>query len=421
MNDLVILGAGTAGTTVANILRRKLPKDWSLTVIDPETDHVFQPDLIFVPFDMQRPENVVRPRRKTLGRGIEWIQQAVERLDPDQNTIHLEKGDPLHYDLLVIATGSQIRPDETAGLLGDEWRKSIFDFYTLEGAIALRDALAGFAGGRLVVNTVEMPIKCPVAPLEITFLAESFFSQTGIRSDVKIDYVTPLDGAFTKPIASQALGHLLEERQIDVVSEFNTAEVDTDRKVIRSWDEREVAFDLLITIPTHMGASFVERSGLGDELGFIPTDPHTLLARDHDNIFVLGDATNLPTSKAGSVAHFQAEVVVENILSAIQSKSLKAEFDGHANCFIESGYGRAMLIDFNYEQEPLPGTYPLPAIGPFPLLKESRFNHWGKLMFRYVYWHALLPGRPIPVPNHMKMLGKKLIADSTLPASDPTP
>jgi sulfide:quinone oxidoreductase len=414
MKNMVILGAGTAGTTVANMLRKKLPSDWSLKIVDPETDHLFQPDLIFVPFDMQTPENTIRPRKKTLGRGVEWIQKAVDRVDGDNNTIHLEGGDTISYDLLIIATGSHIRPEETEGLLGDEWQKSIFDFYTLEGAVALRDALAKFEGGRVAVNMVEMPIKCPVAPLEITFLAESFFTQKGIRDNVEIDYVTPLDGAFTKPIASSALGHMLDERGINVVSEFNAAEVDTDRKVLKSWDEREVPFDLLITIPTHMGAAFIQDSGLGDELGFIPTDKHTLVAEKHDNIFVLGDATNLPTSKAGSVAHFQAEVVVDNILHAIKGESPKAEFDGHANCFIESGYGRAMLIDFNYDQEPLPGTYPLPAVGPFPLLKESRFNHWGKLMFRYVYWHALLPGRPIPVPNHMQMLGKKLIADSSI-------
>jgi len=414
MKNLVILGAGTAGTTVANLLRKKLPNDWALKIIDPETDHLFQPDLIFVPFDMQRPEKTVRPRKKTLGRGVEWVQKAVERVDADRNRVILNGGDNVSYDLLVIATGSHIRPEETEGLVGEEWQKSIFDFYTLEGAVALRDALTRFEGGKVAINMVEMPIKCPVAPLEITFLAESFFQQKGIRDQVEISYVTPLDGAFTKPIASKALGHLLEDRQINVVGEFNASEVDNERKVLKSWDEREVPFDLLITIPTHMGAQFIENSGLGDELAFIPTHKQTLLADGHENIFVLGDATNLPTSKAGSVAHFQAEIVVDNVLHLIKGESPRAEFDGHANCFIESGYGRAMLIDFNYDQEPLPGTYPLPAVGPFPLLKESRFNHWGKLMFRYVYWHALLPGRPIPVPNQMQMLGKKLITETSL-------
>ena len=418
MKNFVILGAGTAGTTVANMLRKKLPSDWALKIIDPDTDHLFQPDLIFIPFEMQTPEKTIRPRKSTLGKGIEWIQRQVQQVDADNNQVILDGDEKVPYDLLVIATGSHIRPEETPGLLGDEWQKSIFDFYTLEGSVAMRDALKTFEGGRVVVNTVEMPIKCPVAPLEITFLAESFFTEKGIRDNVELTYVTPLDGAFTKPIAAKALGGILDDRGIKVEAEYNASEVDVDRKVLRSYDEREVPFDMLITIPTHMGAQFIQDSGLGDDLAFIPTDRHSLIANNYDNIFVLGDATDLPTSKAGSVAHFQAEVVVDNVLHLIKGETPKAVFDGHANCFIESGYGRAMLIDFNYEQEPLPGVYPLPTVGPFPLLKESRFNHWGKLMFRHVYWHALLPGHPIPVPNQMSMVGKKrpgkLAADTEL-------
>ncbi len=410
MKHLIVIGAGTAGTTVANQMRRRLPRDWSLTVIDPEPEHLFQPDLIFVPFGMQAPARTLRPRRSTLD-GVNWMARSVRAVDTEHRRVLLDDGDRLHYDLLVIASGTEIRPDETAGLMGDEWQRSIFDFYTLEGATRLRDALAGFDGGRLVVNIVEMPIKCPVAPLEFAFLAEDFFRRRGLRDEVELTYVTPLDGAFTKPIASRVLGSMLDDRGIRVETEFNTGEVDAERKVLRSWDEREVPFDLLVTIPTHMGAPFIEASGLGDELAFVPTDKQTLLAQGHDDIFVLGDATNLPTSKAGSVAHFQSEVVVENLTRAMRGQSPVEGFDGHANCFIESGYGKAMLIDFNYDQEPLPGVYPYPVVGPFPLLKESRRNHWGKLAFRWIYWNFLLPGRPIPVPNRMSMAGKRPLAD----------
>ena len=407
MKHLIVIGAGTAGTTVANQMRGRLPRDWSLTVIDPEPEHLFQPDLIFVPFGMQAPERTLRPRGKTF-RGVSWMQRGVESVDTEKKGITLDNGDQLRYDLLVIASGTEIRPEETAGMMGDEWQKSIFDFYTLDGATKLRDALADFQGGRVAINIVEMPIKCPVAPLEISFLAESYFTERGIRDQVEMTYVTPLDGAFTKPIASRALGSMLSDRGIQVETEFNAGEV--DGKVLKSWDEREVPFDLLITIPTHMGAKFVENSGLGDELAFVPTEKDTLLAKGHDDIFVLGDATNLPASKAGSVAHFQSEIVVENLQRAIAGKGPVESFDGHANCFIESGYGKAMLIDFNYDQEPLPGVYPYPMVGPFQLLKESRRNHWGKLAFRWVYWNLLLPGRPIPVPNHMSMAGKKQLA-----------
>ncbi len=409
MKHLIIIGAGTAGTTVANQMHGRLPRDWALTVIDPEPEHVFQPDLIFVPFGMQTPARSVRPRGNTF-RGAQWMQRGVESVDTDGKRITLDNGDRLNYDLLVIASGTEIRPEETAGMMGDEWQKSIFDYYTLDGATKLRDALAAFQGGRIVVNIVEMPIKCPVAPLEVSFLTDSYFTDRGLRDQVELTYVTPLDGAFTKPIASQVLGSMLTDRGIHVEAEFNASEVDSERKVLRSWDEREIPFDLLITIPTHMGARFIEASGLGDELAFVPTDKATLLAQGHDDIFVLGDATNLPTSKAGSVAHFQSEVLVENLQRAIAGKSPVEAFDGHANCFIESGFGKAMLIDFNYDQEPLPGIYPYPVVGPFQLLKESRRNHWGKLAFRWIYWNFLLPGRPIPVPNHMSMAGKRLPA-----------
>jgi len=408
MKRLVILGAGTAGTTLANHMRGELPRDWSMTVVDPEAEHLFQPDLIFLPFGMQEPERMVRPRKGTMRKGVEWLQDEVVAVDADAQTVALESADPLHYDLLVIATGSQIRPDETPGMLGQEWRKSIFDYYTLDGALALRDALRKFEGGRVVVNVVEMPIKCPVAPLEISFLAEDFFRRQGIRDRVEMTYVTPLEGAFTKPIAANLLGSMLETRGIHVEGEFSTGEVDTAKKVIRSYDEREVPFDLLITIPTHMGAGLIERSGLGDELAFVPTDQNTLLAEGHDNIFVVGDATNLPTSKAGSVAHFQVEVLAHNLQRAIAGQSLDASFDGHANCFVETGYGKALLIDFNYDVQPLPGTYPLPGVGPMSLLRDTRRNHWGKLLFRWVYWNMLLPGLKLPVPNHMSMVGKRV-------------
>jgi sulfide:quinone oxidoreductase len=337
------------------------------------------------------------------------VHQAVETIDTPARTVVLTDGRQLPYDLLVIASGSRIKPQETPGTLGSEWHRSIHDFYTLEGAQALRAALDRFAGGRLVLNVVEMPIKCPVAPLEFLFLADAFFTRRGIRDKVELVYATPLDGAFTKPTAARALAPLLAAKGIHTETEFNTSEVDADGHVLRSFDEREVAYDLLVTIPTHGGAPFVETSGLGNELGFIPTHPFSLRAKADDHIFVLGDATDLPSSKAGSVAHFQAEVLHENLLRAMAGQSLEDGFDGHANCFIETGFGKALLIDFNYDVEPLPGVFPLPHVGPMQLLRESRINHLGKLAFRWIYWNALLPGHSLPVPTRMSMQGKEAI------------
>ncbi|MFL6293813.1 MAG: NAD(P)/FAD-dependent oxidoreductase [Thermoanaerobaculia bacterium] len=407
MKNLIILGAGTGGTIVAHRMRRKLPSSWRITVVDPAPLHLYQPDLIFLPFGMRSDRRIERPRRKTLPGGVDWQPSAVRLVDTGGREVVLESGDRLRYDLLVVATGSDIHPEETAGLAGPAWGETIHDFYTLQGARRLREALARFQGGRLVLDVVEVPIKCPVAPLEFVCLADEYFSRRGLRDRVEIVYATPLDGAFTRPVASRVLGDLLERKGIRVEASFNASEVDGDRRILRSWDGREIGYDLLVTVPTHKGAAFLGASGLGNELDFVPTDKKTLLARGHDDVFVLGDATDLPTSKAGSVAHFESEVVVENLLRSMAGRSLAEEFDGHANCFVESGWGRAVLIDFNYDVEPLPGVYPIPGLGPMRLLRPSRINHWGKLAFRWIYWNALLPGRPLPVPSRMSMAGKR--------------
>jgi sulfide:quinone oxidoreductase len=251
-----------------------------------------------------------------------------------------------------------------------------------------------------------MPIKCPVAPLEFTFLADAFFAERGMRDKVDITFVTPLEGAFTKPIASRHLGGMLEERHIALEGDYVVDRVDPDTKTLVSMDEREVPFDLLVTVPLNMGADFIARSGLGDDLNYVPVDKHTLLSTKYDNIFALGDASNIPASKAGSVAHFSIELFTENFVEHIAGRPMTKQFDGHANCFIESGHGKGLLIDFNYDTEPLPGYYPVPGVGPFTLLKESHRNHWGKLGFRWAYWHVMLRGRPMPVPALMSMAGK---------------
>ena len=291
-------------------------------------------------------------------------------------------------------------------MLGDHWHDSVGEFYTFDGAIALRDALARFNGGRLVMHITELPIKCPVAPLEFVMLADDYLRERGLRQRTEIVYVTPLDGAFTKPVASRELGHHLETRGITVEPDFMIESVDPDRKVIVSYDEREVGYDLLVTVPLNMGADFVARSGLGDELNYVPVDKHTMQSTAYETIFALGDASNIPTSKAGSVAHFSVEVFVENFLELIAGRPMTHRFDGHANCFVESGGGKALLLDFNYDTEPLTGSFPLPKIGPMSLLKESRANHLGKLAFRHIYWNVLLPGRPMGLPSAMSMAGK---------------
>jgi sulfide:quinone oxidoreductase len=410
---IVILGGGTGGTLVANRLRRRYDEDEAtIVVVDKDDRHVYQPGLLFVPFGLADVDEIVKPRHRQLHTGIEFHQTEIDRVVLAEDRVLLSDGATLPYDVLIVATGVTLQPEETGGLTGPGWRERMFTFYDVPGAEQLSRALNDFDGGRMVVNLVDMPIKCPVAPLEFAFLADSYFTERGIRDRVELVYVTPLDGAFTKPVASEHLAGLLSAKGIELVTEFAVGEADGEGGRLVSWDEREVPFDLLVTVPLHGGAPYVERSeGLGDELGFVTTDPSTLQSPTHPNVFALGDATNVPISKAGSVTHFEGEALTENVARFLAGQELSASYDGHANCFIETGFGKALLIDFNYETEPLPGRFPT-AVGPLPLLKESRLNHLGKLMFQWLYWHALLPGRDIPgISPAMSTSGKERLPE----------
>lgn len=411
MRKLVILGAGTAGTMVANHLSKHLKKsDWQITIIDKDDDHLYQPGLLLLPFGVYKKDQLIKPRKRQVNERVNFIFSEIEKIEADNNKVILKNSEEIEYDYLIVATGTTPRPDQTPGLDDPAiWYRSAFDFYTLEGSVALQKALENFPGGKMVVHITELPLKCPVAPLEFAFLADSYFKKRGIRDKVQIQYVTPLEGAFTKPVCSKTLGYLLEERDIQLETDYVIERVDPETKTMYSMDEREIKFDLLVTVPLNMGADFIGASGLGDELNYLPVDKETFLSTDYNNIFALGDASNIPASKAGSVAHFAVEVFAENFVNYVNNLPMEKKFDGHANCFIESGNGKGLLIDFNYTTEPLPGKFPLPVVGPMPLLKESHINHLGKLAFRWIYWNMLLPGRKLPISTSMQMAGKKKV------------
>lgn len=407
---VLILGGGTGGTLLANRLRRHFDEnELQIDVVDRDDVHVYQPGLLFVPFGLADPDRLVRSRRDQLRRGIGYHQTEIEGVSLADQCVQLSDRTTFSYDALVIATGARLMPEETDGMIGPGWRESVHTFYDLTGARALRETLAGFKGGRLVVDIVDFPIKCPVAPIEFAFLADWYLRRRGIREQTTLTLATPLDGCFTKPVASNHLTYLLEEKGIELAVEFAAGKVDGVNRRLISYDDREIPFDLLVAVPLHGGQAYIDRSeGLGDALGFVPTDPATLQATAAENVFSIGDASDLRASKAGSVAHFEGEILSENLTAFLRGQPLRARFDGHANCFVETGHGRALLIDFNDEIEPVPGRFPT-AAGPLPLLRESRLNHWGKLGFQWIYWNVLLPGRPVPlVGPTMPLAGKRL-------------
>jgi len=410
MKNILIIGAGTAGTMMAVHLSRKLSgKEWKITVLDKDENHYYQPGYLFIPFGIYSRKDVIRKGVKYIPAGVDYLLVEADEIDYSRNKVKLKDRREIAYDILIIATGTNIHPEETEGMLENGWRENIFDFYTADGAEALRTKLAGFKQGKVAIHVAEMPIKCPVAPLEMAFLADWYFDTNKTRKDISIDFVTPLPSAFSKPVTAQVIGEVFKQRRINLVADFGTERVEPGRLV--SFDNRTVDYDLLITTPANMGDPLMERSGLGDDGNFVPTDKYTLQAKARDNIFSLGDATNLPSSKAGSVVHFQVEILTENVLSYIRGQELKGRFDGHSNCFIESGYGKAFLLDFNYEIDPVEGTYPLPVLGPFSLLRETRLNHLGKLAMKFTYWNILLKGIPVPgIASKMSTAGKLIPA-----------
>lgn len=408
MKHIVILGAGTAGTMMANHLKHELdPEQWSLTIVDESNIHYYQPGFLFLPFGTYEPEDIQKPTADFIPDGVSFLHGKIDKIDPANNQVLMASGAPVGYDILIVATGTKPAPEETPGMLGEGWRKNVFDFYTFDGALALRDKLRDWPGGKLVIHITELPIKCPVAPLEFSFLADDFFRKKGMRDRVEITYVTPMSGAFTKPKATEVLSHLLTDKGITIVPDFAIERVDAENNKIVDYGGTEVPYDLLVTVPTNKGDGLLARSGMGDDLNYVPTNKGTLQSKANANVFVIGDASDLPASKAGSVAHFEAEILTDNILRFIKNEPLKDDFDGHANCFVETGNGKALLLDFNYSHEPVEGEFPVPGIGPLRLLKESRMNHMGKMAFRWVYWNMLLPARHIPfVSSHMQEAGK---------------
>jgi sulfide:quinone oxidoreductase len=408
---VLILGSGVGGLATANLLAREGRRHGvplNIRLIGESPIHTYQPGLLFIPFQhrgYRTPADIQKETRQFVGRGVEFLVEQVTAIDTAKRTVQTTKQSH-PYDWLVLALGSRTLVDEIEGLR-DQWGRGAHGFYTPDDAVRLATALEAFEGGNLVVDVADMPIKCPVAPLEFIMLADEYLTRRGIRDRTRLTVVTPLNGAFTKPVCNDVLSPMLSKRGIEVIPNASLANVSD--KVMRCPEGTEVPYDLLVVVPPHEGSDLIEDAGLGDGLGFGTTEKHTLKSNVAERVFLIGDNTNVPTSKAGSVAHFQAEVLVHNLLREIAGQEAEPLADGHTNCFIETGFGKATLVDFNYDIQPVPGRFPLPVIGPLSLLGETRLNHLGKLAFRFIYWNLILRAIPMPfVGSRMSTAGKHM-------------
>ncbi len=420
--QIVILGGGTGGTLLANRLRRAYGRrEAAIAVVDRDDRHIYQPGQVPVAFGISRPKDIVRSRRRQLRAGVDFHETEIGHVDLGEQQVHLDGGPVLDYDVLVVATGARLAPEATPGLTGPGWMDTVLTFYDLEGAAALSAALERFDEGRLVVGVVDMPIKCPVAPLEFCLLADWYFTQRHLRDRIEITFLSPLPNLFSAPIADASVEQLFAEKRVGQETGFHISEVDGASGRILGEDEREIGFDLAVVVPSFRGAAYVGRSaGLGNDRDFIEVDTKTLQSPVYPNVFAIGDAADLPTSKTGSVAHFEGEVVAHNVRRFLAGQPADAHYDGHGTGFIETGFHKAMLLDSNYTTQPLPGHFPT-AVG-LPLLKDSRLSHLAKVEFQWFYWHFLLPGRDIPgLGSAMPTRGKARVADIDAAPGAPAP
>ena len=372
MKRVVILGGGTGGAIVANQMVRQLHQEVDageveLTVISNVEQHVYQPSFLYVAFDLAIPADAKRPERQVLDRRIHLVEGEADRVDPGQHQVIMSDGMELPYDFLVIATGSRPVPEDIEGLV-----EGGHHFYTEEAALKLRDALQSFKGGRVVL-VVGVPHKCPVAPLEFILMLHEWLDGRGLSSATHIVYTYPIGRLHSLQGVADWVGPVFEARGIECRTFFNPEVIDPVARTVTSLEGETLSYDLLVGVPPHLGHDVIARSGLGDSGNWVPTDRHSLLMQGRDDVYVLGDATNLPISKAGSTAHFQADIVAANIVNRLRGGYGSLRYDGKVFCFIETGLNEATYVTFDYERPPAP-------------VASGSLLHLYKLAFNRMYW-----------------------------------
>ena len=372
---IVVLGGGVGGTLTANLLASELGRDASVTVVDPTGMHVYQPGFLYVALGQANGRWLSRDERLLLRPEVELAIESAERVDPAAGVVHLGRGGALPYDYLVLATGARLVPDQVPGMV-----EAAHDFYSLDGAQRLREALRGFDGGRILIGVAGIPYKCPPAPVEFTLMLERYLEERGVRDRSEVTLLSPLNRAFTIESASKLVQPVMDRRGIKLATFFNVETVEPSAGVVTSLEGEKAEYDLLVLVPPHRGQEVVEASGLGDRSGWVPTDPATLQHKEHERIFAIGDATDLPISKSGSTAHFEAPVVASRIASLIRGTAPRESYGGRVMCFLETGGGKATVLRFDYQNPPVPP-------------KPSRRWHWAKWLFNRMYWNTVPQGR----------------------------
>jgi sulfide:quinone oxidoreductase len=373
--EVVVLGGGVGGTLCANLVARHAGSHARVTVVDPTGRHVYQPGFLYVAVGQEVPEALSRPESRLLRHDVRLVTEGAVRVDPHARTVELASGGVLRYDSLVLATGSRTVMEEVPGAL------HAHDFYTMAGAVRLHEALEAFAGGTILVGIAGIPYKCPPAPVEFVFLLDDYLRSRGVRDRSEIKLLSPLNRAFTIETTSKLVQPILAERGIELCTFFNVESVDPTTRTVTSLEGESFEYDLLVLVPPHRGQEVVERSGLGDERGWVPVDRRTLRHERFDGIWALGDTTNVPISKSGSVAHYEAPVVARQVVAAARGEAAPdAVYDGRVMCFLETGRGKATTIRFDYEHQP---------VSPRP----GRIWHLGKALLNRAYWHTVPQGR----------------------------
>ncbi|AFK17859.1 NAD(P)/FAD-dependent oxidoreductase [Haloferax mediterranei ATCC 33500] len=370
---IVVVGGGTGGTVVSNRLAEELAAevdtgDVELVLVTDDTKHVYKPVFLYVPFGLAEPEDGVRDLRELVDERVNIVINRVRRVDTEEKRLYCQDGDEvIDYDTLVLSTGAKLDPDAVPG-----FKEGAHHFYSAAGAEQLREALAEFDGGRLVLSVVGTPHMCPAAPLEFTFIVEDWLRDQGLHEDTELVYTYPIERSHGKPEVAAWADPILAERGVRVETDFVVDAIDPNDRAVHAENGGEVEYDLLVGIPPHRGDDLILESGLGDN-GWVEVNQRTLEATDAADVYAIGDTASLPVPKAGSAAHFQAFAVADRIASKVRNHTPTKKYDGKTVCFVETGLDEASFVSFDYET-------------PATMRRPSKTIHWAKHAYNESYW-----------------------------------